>query len=341
MKGVILAAGKGTRMLPLTLTRPKPLVPLLDVPMLEHIILGMRSAGVNRVCVVVGHLQEMIREQLGDGSRLGVAVEYCAQERAGGTGDAVLHAAGFIGEDHFFLSWGDIMVAPPNYPAVAERYRAGGCEGVLGANRVDDPYQGAAVYQVGGYLSDIVEKPAKGTSASNHSNAGVFILPAAMLELLRAVPLSPRGEIEMTSALLAYAAGGGRLAVQEIEGYWDDVARPANVIRLQATMIEALRRPACIVAANAHVSSEAVLEPPVYIGAGAVVGAAAIGPNAVIGAECTVADGCAVANSTCFSGAGVGAGVRAEYAIIEMGAQVPAGTPLTGRPDEPVYVPAE
>jgi len=341
VKGVILAAGKGTRMLPLTLTRPKPLVPLLDVPMLEHIILGMRSAGVNRVCVVVGHLQEMIREQLGDGSRLGVAVEYCAQERAGGTGDAVLHAAGFIGEDHFFLSWGDIMVAPPNYPAVAERYRAGGCEGVLGANRVDDPYQGAAVYQVGGYLSDIVEKPAKGTSASNHNNAGVFILPAAMVEVLRSVPLSPRGEIEMTSALLAYAAAAGRLAVHEIEGYWDDVARPANVIRLQATMLEFSHHDASAIADSAQIDPGAVLKPPVYIGHGAVVGAAVVGPNAVIGAGCSVADGCTLSDSACFAGAAVGAGSCAEHAILEMGARVSAGTSLTGSPAEPICVPAE
>ncbi len=340
MKGVILAAGKGTRMLPLTLARPKPLVPILDVPMIEHIIRGMATAGVDRICIVVGYLREMIAEQLGDGARLGVAIEYRLQEPAGGTGDAVLHAADFIGGDHFFLSWGDIMVAPPNYAAIAERYRAGDCDGVLGANRVDDPYEGAAVYQTDGYLSDIVEKPEKGTSQSNHNNAGVFILPAAMVEVLRSVPLSPRGEIEMTSALLAYAAAGGRLAVHEIEGYWDDVARPANVIRLQATIMEFSHHPASIISDSAQVNPGAVLKPPIYIGPGAVVGAAEVGPNAVIGAGCTVADGCTLSHSACFAGAAVGEGTHAEHAIFEMGARVCAGASLTGSRSEPICVPA-
>ncbi len=144
----------------------------------------------------------------------------------------------------------------------------------------------------------------------------------------------------MTSALLAYAAAGGRLAVLEIEGYWDDVARPANVIRLQQTMMSYSGADAPTVAVDAQVSADAVLESPVYIGPGAVIGVATVGPNVVIGAGCTVSDGCLLTNAVCFAGAKLGMHTSASHAVIEAGARTTEGARLVGTEAEPVCVPA-
>ena len=102
MKGVILAAGLGTRMRPLTYRRPKPLVPVLDRPMIEHIIVGAADAGVTELLVVVGYRAEMIREALGTGERFGLRMQKAVQEKPAGTGDAVLVAEEFIAGEPFF-----------------------------------------------------------------------------------------------------------------------------------------------------------------------------------------------------------------------------------------------
>ncbi len=330
MRGVILAAGKGTRMLPLTRHRPKPLVPVLDMPMIEHIIKGIVAAGVDELCVVVGYKAEMIREYLGDGERYGAQVVYCLQEDCGGTGDAVLRAEGFVGEQAFFLCWGDIMVAPENYPAVVSRFAEGDCEGVVGANWIEDPYEGAAVYERAGYLERIVEKPPKGTASTHYNNAGIFVLTPQIFDALRQIPFSPRGELEVPSALMAMVEAGRHLAIQGLAGYWNDVARPASVLKLQQIMLENLSSDGILIAENAAISADARLDAPVYIGPDAQVGAAHLGPNAVVGRGCRIADGCRLTETACFAGARCGAGAVAEYAILEENAQLPAGYELVG-----------
>ncbi|MFW5867655.1 MAG: nucleotidyltransferase family protein, partial [Armatimonadota bacterium] len=115
MKAVILAAGKGTRMLPLTDRRPKPLMPVAGRPILEHIVGGLASAGVDDICLVIGWHGEQIQEAFGDVTRLGATLTYVWQEEYGGTGAALLLAEDFIGDDPFVLGWGDIIIPPENY----------------------------------------------------------------------------------------------------------------------------------------------------------------------------------------------------------------------------------
>ncbi len=316
MRGVILAAGQGTRMRPLTKHRPKPLVPVLGTPMVAHIIKGFAAAGVSEICLVIGYCGDMIEAAIGDGSAYGADVVYRYQDTTGGTGDALLYARDFIGDEDFFLSWGDIMVPPENYRGVVERYRNGDCDGVLTANWVDDPYEGAAVYAENGYLSRIEEKPPKGTATTNYNNAGIFILPGEIIPLVASSPVSARGELEVPTAILTFVENGGRLAVEPITGYWNDVARPGNVLKLQRMMLEHLRDDGVIIADSARVSPEARIQGPVWIGCNAEIGAAQIGPNAVIGEDCTVGDRSMLSDCTLFRGAQCGNCTTVENAIL-------------------------
>ena len=119
-KAVILAAGVGTRMRPLTLRRPKPLVPVAGRPLIENIIGGLAAGGFTEIGLVVGYMQDLIRERLGDGRRLGARIEYIVQEEPAGTGAATLLAEEFVDGQRFFLGWGDIMVPPKSYREIAE-----------------------------------------------------------------------------------------------------------------------------------------------------------------------------------------------------------------------------
>lgn len=330
MRGVILAAGQGTRLRPLTYHRPKPLVPVLDRPMIEHIIKGAVSAGVNELCLVVGYKSQMIRDHLGDGSSLGAELTYVEQAEYAGTGDAVLLAEDFVGTDPFFLSWGDIIVPPHNYRRIMDEYNAQEYDGVLTVNWMEDPYEGAAVYTQDGCVSRIIEKPPKGTSDTHFNNAGIFVLPPEIIPALKTIPMSDRGELEVPDAILQIIHQGMKLRALEIEGYRYDVARPSALLELNADMIQELSAEGTIVAADSRVSDEAEITPPVYIGCGASVGASQLGPNVVIGEGCTLGDGCCLEQTACFAGSAMADDSAARYAIISHGAAVPAAHEVVG-----------
>ena len=340
MKGVVLVAGKGTRMLPLTLRRPKPLVPLLDRPMIEHIIVGARDAGVDHIALIIGHLGKQIIDHFGDGSGIGVRLEYIWQDEPKGTGHAALLAEGFVGGEAFFLSWGDIIVPPRNYRKVVEAFEEGSADAVLSLNWVEDPYEGAAVYVRDGFIEKIVEKPPKGTATTNYNNAGLFVYKSDMFDRLRRIKPSPRGEIELPDAVQEMIEEGRKIRAVELEGYWSDVARPASVLALNEMMMldRYGEQGGVFVHPEAAVSEDTVLKPPVYIGPGCSVTGARIGPNVALMSNCEAKEGAHCVEAALFTGARVGGRTRVRHCLIEEGAGVGAGEEALGDSDSPLII---
>jgi hypothetical protein len=134
-------------------------------PILEHILRGLKAAGIGEAAVVVGHLGEQIEAHFGGGAGLGMALGYRRQTRLDGTARAALLARDLLQEEPFVLTWGDILTDWANYRRLLETFRADPCDALLGLNEVDDPAAGAAVYREGDRVSDIVEKPPPGTSS--------------------------------------------------------------------------------------------------------------------------------------------------------------------------------
>src|SRR5262245_45205559 len=114
-KAVLLAAGRGTRMRELTNDLPKPMIEVRGKPILEHIIEGLRNAGVVQFLLVGGYRAEVVRQKFGDGKELGTQISYATQVVQDGTGKVVELARDFVGNDPFVLSYGDILVDPSNY----------------------------------------------------------------------------------------------------------------------------------------------------------------------------------------------------------------------------------
>jgi UDP-N-acetylglucosamine diphosphorylase / glucose-1-phosphate thymidylyltransferase / UDP-N-acetylgalactosamine diphosphorylase / glucosamine-1-phosphate N-acetyltransferase / galactosamine-1-phosphate N-acetyltransferase len=331
MKGVLLAAGEGKRMRPLTFRRPKPLVPVVDRPMIEHIITGAAQAGVDDWLIVIGHLKEKMVACLGDGSRLGVRISYQVQEAPTGTGAAALLAEEFVAGQSFFLSWGDIMVPARNYAHVVEAWREEQPYMVLSVNRIDDPWAGAAVYVENDRVTRIIEKPPRGTSTTNYNNAGVFVYPAGIFDYLRRVQPSARGERELPDAIQMLLHEGKRVRAVEMEGYWSDVASPQAAIELSGAMIYDREPSGLLIHPTATVSPEARLTAPVAIGPHCRVGVAQIGPNVCLLEGAQVEDGAVLTNCMVYAGAEVGGAARLEYAIAEEGTRVCG--PLIGEPE--------
>ncbi len=241
MKGVLLAAGIGKRLRPITDHIPKPLIPVGGTPILEWIIRGLRHAGVTELAIITGHLAEQLESHFGTGSALDVALTYHRQEIRNGTGYAVLPAEAMLRDAPFFLGYGDILVDPINYRTLIETFRAHPGDSVLSAWRVEDPSSCGALGIRHGKLVDLVEKPAPGQAPSNLINAGLMVLQPGIFDEIHAIRPSPRGEYELTDALLALAHRTN-VWVHELSGFWSDVGTHEKLAEAESWFTSGDRR---------------------------------------------------------------------------------------------------
>jgi UDP-N-acetylglucosamine diphosphorylase / glucose-1-phosphate thymidylyltransferase / UDP-N-acetylgalactosamine diphosphorylase / glucosamine-1-phosphate N-acetyltransferase / galactosamine-1-phosphate N-acetyltransferase len=239
LKAVILAAGKGTRMKDLAAARPKHLIPLDGKPVLEHVVTRLKEAGISEQVIVIGHLGAMIRDYFGDGSRFGIKIEYSVQEQLTGTGSA-LHAARAEASDGPFLTtFGDIVTPADTYRLLLREFQTAPSDALLLLNRVEDPYRGAAVYiEEAGRITQIVEKPPKGSSSTNWNQAGVFIFTPIIFEYIEKLAPSPRGEYELTQATAAMLGDGLNVRGCRLKGEWCDVGTPEDIAAAERIVSE-------------------------------------------------------------------------------------------------------
>jgi dTDP-glucose pyrophosphorylase len=250
MKAVILAAGKGTRMKELTNELPKPMLKVHGKPILEHILAGLAFAGIRDVFIVTGFRADVIENHFGDGTNLGMRLAYGRQIVQDGTGKAPELAKEFIGDSPFLMTYGDILVMPGNpangedslgktYQQMLERYHSSKFSGVITVFRGEDVTKGGLNFFDQDFcLKRLVEKPSlqqveqlrrDGWLKSNEPawyNAGIYIFQPSLFEFTARLQKSPRGEYELTDAIIAMLAAGHKLAGLEIKDRWVDVRDP-------------------------------------------------------------------------------------------------------------------
>ncbi len=241
MKALILAAGRGTRLGALTADRPKPMLPIHGVPMLEHIMAGIaREAAITEFVLVTGYRAEVIRGYFADGARWGWRVQYVHQDPPRGVGDAVHCARALLSDAPFLMTYGDILLDPANYRRFVDQHQSPPSPGaggpmLIGLNWVEDPWRGAAVYlDARGDIARIQEKPAPGTATTHWNNAGLFLFPPALFEYTARLVPSDRGELELPDALTAMIADGYRAIGLELTGDWRDVGTPEDYAAVSA-----------------------------------------------------------------------------------------------------------
>jgi len=162
MKAVILAAGEGTRMRPLTQNRPKVMLPITNNPILEHVVLAVKNAGINDFVFVVGYHSETIRNHFGDGSKWGIDIDYIEQKEQLGTAHAIGLAKGFV-DDRFLVLNGDVLVESSYLQKLMKRKKIV----VLSAKKVENPQEFGIIITHGDRVSKIIEKP-KSPSSNCH-----------------------------------------------------------------------------------------------------------------------------------------------------------------------------
>jgi UDP-N-acetylglucosamine diphosphorylase / glucose-1-phosphate thymidylyltransferase / UDP-N-acetylgalactosamine diphosphorylase / glucosamine-1-phosphate N-acetyltransferase / galactosamine-1-phosphate N-acetyltransferase len=229
-KGVILAAGRGTRMRELTDDVPKPMVQVRGKPVLLYIVEGFRAAGINQVLIVVGYRREAIEDYFRDGSAFGLRIRYVEQVVQDGTGKVLELAREFCGADPFLLSYGDILVHQSCY---RELVSLAGAEMALTVRYANDVSKGGAVYLNEAFeVVDLREKQSPAEVGTHWYNAGIYVFRSSVFPFIRNLQRSARGEYELTDPVRALAQTGHKIKALEIKGDWADVRDPEVLAEL-------------------------------------------------------------------------------------------------------------
>jgi NDP-sugar pyrophosphorylase family protein len=250
LKAVILAAGKGNRLRPLTDSIPKPLLPIHGHPILEYILDGLALTGITEFCLVVGYKEELVRDWIANDylkqeksplaleiHRPELRISFITQTEINGTGGAVLLTKEWVGENYMLVTYGDILMSWSVYDRLVGMFRINYLDTLLVGNPTEDASAGAAIYYEGYKIKDFIEKPPKTAPPTDLNNAGCYIFPPSFFDQLQTTPLSSRGEIELTWPIIenVRAGHGPFLIKMKPEEFWCDVGTVPVYERLNAT----------------------------------------------------------------------------------------------------------
>jgi len=313
MKAIIMAAGKGTRLQPLTHTRPKVMIPIAGKPILQHVLEACEKAGITEAGIIVKYLGKNIKEFFGKNFN-NLKITYFEQGEKIGTGEALLSAEGF--SDEFILLAGDIVVDSKDLKKMIELAKDG--KNIIGLKQVSESeisnYGAVQVDEKRGKARTIVEKPKK-FSHKPLINTSVYALNGNIFEDLKKTKLSERGELELTNALNNYAKRN-ELDYHVLEEYWLDMGMPWHLLNANEFLLKKVKKSVheSAVIENSVVKGEVVIEKGVKIMSSHIEGPAIIEENAelgphsyvrpytVIGRECSIGDSTTVKNSILMRG---------------------------------------
>lgn len=219
MKGVILAAGKGSRLYPVTHAIPKPLLPMANRPTLFYAFDRLKEMGITDICIVVGENEAVMKEALGDGSANGVRLSYVRQTEPKGLAHAVSFAQEFVGEDDFVLYLGDAVYGA-GFADHAARFKDSGCANLNIVKPVEDPSRFGVANVEDGRIVKLEEKPKN--PQSNLAMAGMYFFGPQIWSVIPDLKPSGRGEYEITDAIQMLIDRGETVLAGVYEDTWFD-----------------------------------------------------------------------------------------------------------------------
>lgn len=230
MKAVVLAAGQGVRLQPLTFTRPKHLIPVGGKPILEHVLNSIKTAGIDETLIIVHYMKNQIKQHFGDGTKQQIKLEYITQQHMKGTADAVSYAEPYVNED-FLLINGDVFTTPKPIKQVINAHKKQSAAATIAVVPVEHPEHYGIVKLEDTKVTEISEKPSMEPAAINLANAGVYMFSTDIFNKIKQTKPSPRGELELTDSLnLLLKENQAVSAVKISKTEWHDIGRPWDLL---------------------------------------------------------------------------------------------------------------
>lgn len=333
MRAVVLVGGFGTRLRPLTSDLPKQMLPIVDRPMIEHVVGHLAAHGVEEVVLSLGFLPDAFRDAYSDGRCAGIPLHYAVEPEPLDTAGAVRFAAEDAGIDEAFLVLNGDVLTDLAVDELIVFHRASGAEATVSLTPVDDPSRyGVVPIDADGRVTGFVEKPPAGAAPCNWINAGTYVFEPSVIDRIE-----PGRRVSVEREVFPAMADEGVLYGLRSEAYWVDTGTPETYLGVQLDLLDGVRGPA-----RSGVDDAAEIHP------GATVRRSVIGPGAVVAEGSRVCDSVVMAGSRIGEGAVVDGSLVGRNAtigrdaqvlglsVVGHGAEVVAGEHLTGdcRPEQ-------
>jgi len=301
MKAVILAAGQGTRLRPVTLTMPKPLVPVANQPLIAYAIDMLKHAGLTQIGIVVNDLDSPIVTQLNSGADFGVTLSYIVQHEQKGLAHAIGLCEEFVAGQPFCVFLGDNIFQDKMQSWLCE-FATTSAQVSLALGEVSDPTRFGIAEVANGQIVQVVEKPQE--PKSNLAIAGVYLFKPSIFEGIRRITPSKRGEYEITDAIQWMITHGHEVRYYTVSGWWIDAGKPDSIIQANQLVMSDLPYTSApedknmivgkcdishrvLIGENSRIENS-VIRGPVIIGKNVTIRNAFIGPYTAIGDSCVV-----------------------------------------------------
>ena len=272
----------GTRLRPLTHTTPKHLLPIAGKPVIQYAAEKLHDAGIKDVCVVVGHMRQMVESFLGDGKKFGLNITYAVQEEQLGIAHGIGCAKSFVGNSDFVVYLGDNLVQD-RLNAYAESFSTDReCEAMILLSKVRAPERfGVPTIASDGTIIRLTEKP--DAPKSQYAVAGIYFLRPSFFNQLERLKPSRRGLYEIIDALQLFVEEK-KLRWFEIQGWWADSGRPEDLLEANQLILKTSNHATEHVprGAGTELDEHTSIVGPVYIGSHCVIGRSEIGPYASV-----------------------------------------------------------
>jgi UDP-N-acetylglucosamine diphosphorylase/glucosamine-1-phosphate N-acetyltransferase len=296
MKCVILAAGEGKRMRPLTSRIPKVMIPVANRPMLEHLIEAVRDIGLHEILLVVGYGEERVRRYFGDGKELGVSLRYVTQRRQRGTADALRSVDGLV-RDRFLLLNGDMLLKKQDLTGLIASEAPS-----MATFHSDHPEEYGTILEENNRVISLHEKVPH--PSSDIINAGAYVLDKDIFGLIKTLPLSERGEFELTDALRWYI-DRNELRSYPLQ-YWCDIGYPWDLLRANESLLmemeplqEGTIEENVTIRGSVRIGEGTLIRSGTYIEGPCIIGKdCRIGPHTYLRGSTAIGDSCHIGHCT-------------------------------------------
>ena len=327
MKALVLCAGKGTRLRPITHSTPKHLIPVANRAIISYVLQQISDANISEVGIVISpDSGGVIREVVGNGSQWGLEVSYVVQETPGGLAHAVKIARNFLKDADFLMFLGDNLIEGGVSPIVDE-FVSRRPHGLVVLKAVDDPRRfGVAELDQSGAVTRLVEKPKE--PKSNLAMVGAYVFTADIHEAIDGIGPSWRGELEITDAIQRMLDMGKVVAshVLDADSWWSDAGTMTDILEANRVLLDAgAKRQGTDVVRGLGVvendvasdvkMSQCELVEPVSVASGCVLRECRVGPHVSLGEGVSV-NGATIANSIVMAGAEISGAVSLRDSIL-------------------------
>jgi NDP-sugar pyrophosphorylase family protein len=325
LKTLVLAGGFGTRLRPLSCSRPKALFPVANKPLIDYTLESLSEAGVETVVLAVYYMAESLVRYLGP-TKNDLGILYLREQRPMGTGGPISQARDMMNGEKFMVMNGDLL-ADFDYKRLINYHEEKGGIATVALTQVEDPYRyGSVELDWEGRITRFVEKPELGKAPSNLINAGIYVLEPEIFDYI-----PDGGKVRIETQVFPKLAEEQQLYGFESHGFWMDIGEPIDYLNANAAVLARQRK--VIKPDSIEIDATAVISGPCNFGENVKIGAdSRIGPNVSLANDVQIGKGCRIENSIIFAGAviedysSVKNAILGENSVLERWVKVESGS---------------